>query len=681
MNGSVDGSDDEREASPQEMEAPLGNGKAPMPNGMSSQALNDVIHSDIGINVLLSRLKQSIASARDFAGFLKQRSVLEDEHAQGLKKMSRTTYESAQKSENRQGSYALQLADVTRIHERMAENGITFSRSLLQMQEDLKDMSLNIERGRKHWKQEGLNNEKKVKDAESQLEKAKSRYDNSAVSYDKARTGDSSGRAFGIKGPKSAEQREEDLHRKVQAADADYAAKVQAAQSQRQENTSSLRPQAVKALQELITECDSALTLQLQKFAAINEKLLVSNGLVVSPIKGEGADEASGILSMRDLVGRIDNERDFYAYVTGQSSNLPARPAEIKYEKHPALGGSASAPMPAQRAPTQPSAISQPISQPASTNQTPQTSLNQRAPTIQTSIPSSSGPLSGGRQVTPDQSFRGPPTLQTSIPTSSNGLSSPSPASQPMSPAPAPTANSAAPRQAPQLPTAPADTFTKASPTTVGRPQKGPNGVMLPSNNPVFGMSLEALFRRDDSAVPMVVYQCIQAVDLFGLDVEGIYRVSGNSAHISMLRALFDHDSSRVDFRNPATFFQDVNSVAGLLKQFFRDLPDPLFTSEHYNEFIDGARLEDPAQRRDSLHAIINALPDPNYATLRAVILHLNRIVERQERNRMSSSNVALCFAPTLMGQHTGPHMADAGLQARVLDSILQHTYEIFDED
>ena len=81
------------------------------------------------------------------------------------------------------------------------------------------------------------------------------------------------------------------------------------------------------------------------------------------------------------------------------------------------------------------------------------------------------------------------------------------------------------------------------------------------------------------------------------------------------------------------------------MKQFFRDLPDPLFTSEHYSEFIDGARLEDEAQRRDSLHAIINALPDPNYATLRALILHLNRVQERQSANRMSSSNIAVCFA------------------------------------
>jgi hypothetical protein len=30
--------------------------------------------------------------------------------------------------------------------------------------------------------------------------------------------------------------------------------------------------------------------------------------------------------------------------------------------------------------------------------------------------------------------------------------------------------------------------------------------------------------------------------------------------------------------------------VAGLVKQFFRDLPEPLFTSQFYSQFIDAAR-------------------------------------------------------------------------------------------
>lgn len=151
---------------------------------------------------------------------------------------------------------------------------------------------------------------------------------------------------------------------------------------------------------------------------------------------------------------------------------------------------------------------------------------------------------------------------------------------------------------------------------------QAPSSTNLPPPvRPVFGVTLEELFQRDAQAVPMVVYQCMQAVDLFGLDVEGIYRLSGTASHVQALKAMFDNDASRVDFRNPNAFYHDVNSVAGLLKQFFRDLPDPLVTRERYGEMIAAARIDDDIVRRDTLHAIINSLPDSNYATLRAVVL------------------------------------------------------------
>ncbi len=113
----------------------------------------------------------------------------------------------------------------------------------------------------------------------------------------------------------------------------------------------------------------------------------------------------------------------------------------------------------------------------------------------------------------------------------------------------------------------------------------------------------------------MVVHQCIQAIDLFGLRVEGIYRLSGNVNHINQLKAVFDNgslesrttptdkvrsadrnktDPTHVDFRNPENFHHDVNSVAGLLKQFFRDLPDPLLTLEHYDDMIAAASKSAP---------------------------------------------------------------------------------------
>ena len=77
-----------------------------------------------------------------------------------------------------------------------------------------------------------------------------------------------------------------------------------------------------------------------------------------------------------------------------------------------------------------------------------------------------------------------------------------------------------------------------------------------PPVKPVFGVPLDELFRRDGSPVPMVVYQCIQAVDLFGLETEGIYRVPGTSSHIQTMKALFDNGKSTDPQTNPLGFHE-----------------------------------------------------------------------------------------------------------------------------
>lgn len=152
------------------------------------------------------------------------------------------------------------------LHDRMADNENQFATALHQMSEDLQELASSMERGRKHWKQSGLNAEKRVQDAEAVMEKAKGKYDSLAEQYDRARTGDRQSGRFGLKGTKSAAQQEEDLHKKLQTADSDYASKVSTAQSQRQELVNTLRPQAVRALHDLVNECDAGLSMQLQKF-------------------------------------------------------------------------------------------------------------------------------------------------------------------------------------------------------------------------------------------------------------------------------------------------------------------------------------------------------------------------------------------------------------------------------
>ncbi|KAI9813155.1 MAG: hypothetical protein M1832_006384 [Thelocarpon impressellum] len=622
----------------------------PSQDALSSPAVDRVLHSDIGVGTLLNRLKQSIASARDFATFLKKRSVLEEEQAQGLKKLCRAAHENVRRPDSRQGSYAQQLDEVMRIHERMTEHGMTFALSLHQMHEELLELTANAERGRKHWKQVGLLAEKRVQDAELAMDKAKSKYDALAEDYDRARTGDrQAGKKFGLKGPKSAAQLEEDTHRKAQAADADYAAKVNNAQALRQELVTSLRPQALRTLQDLILECDSALTMQLQKFATFNERLLLNNGLTISPLSST-ASQGPQPKSLREVVHLIDNERDLGNDIMSHSSSVPTRVHSNSYKPNPGLSSQKSAAPPAgKQAPGPPSISVQHGRQMSQAALPPDAEKGASPPGHRPSDAASNG------QGPPPQygavASAGPPQIPPQFPHAAPG------------PSPVPT-----PQPQPGL----GPVHRTGSPSVSDAP-----------SGPVFGASLDELFRKHRSAVPMIVYQCIQAVDLFGLQTEGIYRNNGSSSNIKRLKALFDSGAMTVDFRDPEQFFHDIDAVAGVMRLFFRELPRPLlFTPEGKTEgFIDYARIEDDTIRRDKMHEAVNDLPDPNYATLRALTLHLQRVQEHMSFNRMDASALGTVFGPTLMGSNVEANLADAAWQGRAVQTILDNTFQIFDGD
>ncbi|KAL1649799.1 Rho GTPase-activating protein [Didymella pomorum] len=618
------------------------------------QRVQEVLHSDIGVTTLLNRLKASIASARDFASFLKRRGALEEEHAGSLKKLSRLTLDGLRKADTRHESYATQFEQVLHANERIADNGTQFGLALHAMHENLLQLANKMDASRKTLKQTGLAAESKVQDAEKLAEKAKAKYDQLAEDLDRVKTGDTgAGRKFGLKGPKSAAQHEEDLQRKLQAADQDYASKVQTAQNSRKELLASHRPQAVSGLLDLIKETDAALTMEMQKYASFNEKLVVNNGQVVSPqpLKGSTAQLPP---SINHLIYQINNDKDFDDFILNHASKVSTTRSELHYVKHPTQA-------PAQTYPSM-----------TPTNNDRRTSM---PPQIQppVSFPSQQPEANGSSlpQQQPQQLETDPQAGFSAYPAPAQPIQV-QPASYGKSPYSPVAPNSFSQPEYPRGPVGQA-TAQQTSGIMYNNPQ--------PPINPVFGITLEDLFLRDGSPVPMVVYQCIQAVDLFGLEVEGIYRIPGTSSHIQQMKTLFDSDASQVDFRNPEAFQHDVNSVAGLLKQFFRELPDPLLTREFYNKFIDAARVDDDTMRRDSMHALINALPDPNYATLRALVLHLHRVQQASEINRMSTANLGICWAPSIMGPHKGNNMADAGLQARVIITILDNVLQIFDED
>ncbi|XP_008010505.1 rho GTPase-activating protein 27 isoform X3 [Chlorocebus sabaeus] len=193
----------------------------------------------------------------------------------------------------------------------------------------------------------------------------------------------------------------------------------------------------------------------------------------------------------------------------------------------------------------------------------------------------------------------------------------------------------------------------------------------------VFGCALAALCERERSRVPRFVQQCIRAVEARGLDIDGLYRISGNLATIQKLRYKVDHDE-RLDLDDGR--WEDVHVITGALKLFFRELPEPLFPFSHFRQFIAAIKLQDQAQRSRCVRDLVRSLPAPNHDTLRMLFQHLCRVIEHGEQNRMSVQSVAIVFGPTLLR----PEVEETSMpmtmvfQNQVVELILQQCADIF---
>ncbi|XP_055003324.1 rho GTPase-activating protein 12 isoform X4 [Sorex araneus] len=192
----------------------------------------------------------------------------------------------------------------------------------------------------------------------------------------------------------------------------------------------------------------------------------------------------------------------------------------------------------------------------------------------------------------------------------------------------------------------------------------------------VFGCNLANLCQRENSTVPKFVKLCIEHVEENGLDVDGIYRVSGNLAVIQKLRFAVNHDE-KLDLNDSK--WEDIHVITGALKMFFRELPEPLFTFSHFNDFVNAIKQE-PRQRVAAVKDLIKQLPKPNQDTMQILFRHLKRVIENGEKNRMTYQSIAIVFGPTLLKpeKETGNIAVHTVYQNQIVELILLEISSIF---
>uniref|UniRef100_A0A1B6MF42 Arf-GAP with Rho-GAP domain, ANK repeat and PH domain-containing protein 2 n=1 Tax=Graphocephala atropunctata TaxID=36148 RepID=A0A1B6MF42_9HEMI len=160
----------------------------------------------------------------------------------------------------------------------------------------------------------------------------------------------------------------------------------------------------------------------------------------------------------------------------------------------------------------------------------------------------------------------------------------------------------------------------------------------------------EQQLTKDD--LPTIIDKCINFVYAHGSMSEGIYRRSGSNSNVSKLITAFQKDAWAVQItRNDYT----EHDVASVLKRFFRDLPEPLLTSQLHKVLCNAAVLECVEEEKVSLYrSLLEKLPPVNYVTTRRLMGHLHHIHQQCERNLMPVENLSAIWGPTLMHVESG---------------------------
>ncbi|XP_004570824.1 SLIT-ROBO Rho GTPase-activating protein 1 isoform X3 [Maylandia zebra] len=184
--------------------------------------------------------------------------------------------------------------------------------------------------------------------------------------------------------------------------------------------------------------------------------------------------------------------------------------------------------------------------------------------------------------------------------------------------------------------------------------------------------------RHQDSgqAIPRVVESCIRYINLYGLQHQGIFRVPGSQLEVNDIKNSFErgNDPLADDENN-----HDINSVAGVLKLYFRGLENPLFPKERFNELLSCIRIENLYERALYIRKILLTIPRSVLIVMRYLFAFLDHLSQYSDENMMDPYNLAICFGPTLMP--TPDSQDQVSCQAHVneiIKTIIIHHETIF---
>ncbi|XP_070943875.1 unconventional myosin-IXb isoform X1 [Macaca nemestrina] len=158
-----------------------------------------------------------------------------------------------------------------------------------------------------------------------------------------------------------------------------------------------------------------------------------------------------------------------------------------------------------------------------------------------------------------------------------------------------------------------------------------------------FGVCVDSL-TSDKASVPIVLEKLLEHVEMHGLYTEGLYRKSGAANRTRELRQALQTDPTAVKLEN-----FPIHAITGVLKQWLRELPEPLMTFAQYGDFLRAVELPEKQEQLAAIYAVLEHLPEANHNSLERLIFHLVKVALLEDVNRMSPGALAIIFAPCLL--------------------------------
>ncbi|KOX67551.1 Rho GTPase-activating protein 17 [Melipona quadrifasciata] len=163
---------------------------------------------------------------------------------------------------------------------------------------------------------------------------------------------------------------------------------------------------------------------------------------------------------------------------------------------------------------------------------------------------------------------------------------------------------------------------------------------------PVYGYPLEEHLRVTNRKIALPIQLCVSALLRLGMEEEGLFRIAGAASKSRRIKLSLDACCLTLP---TALEYKDPHVIAGALKSYLRELPEPLLTYKLYSEWMAAAKITQNETRLRALWEVLHKLPPANLENLRFLIKFLAVLTKNQDVNKMSPQNIAIVIAPNLI--------------------------------